>query len=89
MRENRAAYCFNTTNRQGSIDYEIYGKSEMEPSRFVEISLRPCVPEVRSIATHPNAKCIIEDNSQESYDKKMKEIKEYIGQPNLHVLMNR
>jgi hypothetical protein len=61
----------------------------MEPSRFLEISLRPCDPIVRTSATPRNAKCVIEDNSKASYDRKLAEIKEYVGAPNLHVLMNK
>jgi hypothetical protein len=60
------------------IDLSVWGASELEPHRRIDLSFIPCKPD-------RNVKCKIPEGSlsqtwdSESFAKKLEEIKEYIG----------
>jgi hypothetical protein len=83
-------WCFDKKDAEGNdVDFQIYGSSENLPHRRFDLSYIPCRPVIGSESEFPDANCRIDDNSKESFDQKLDKIVEYIGQPNLYVLMNR
>ena len=62
----------------------------MEPHRRLDLSFIPCKPSIVDEFNMNESNCTIANNSTESYNDKLDEIKEYIGKgPNLNILVNR
>ena len=90
MQENESAWCFDHADSEGvPHDLKIYGSNENMPHRRLDLSFIPCKPTVGSERNFPDAKCRIDNDNDSSYNKKLDEIIEYIGSPNLYMLMNR
>ena len=69
MKSNNAAWCFDQKDENGNfIDLSVYGASELEPHRRVDLSFIPCKP---VISINSNDVCSIPDNRSESYAAKL------------------
>ena len=60
MKKEGSMYCLN---RKTDIDWRIFGSSEMEVHRRLDIVFEPCHPHVRDADTKPDDLCIIEGNN--------------------------
>ena len=83
-----AAWCFDKEDRSGNkYDLSVYGSSENEPFRKLDLSFRPCKPEV--VGTPGVEHCLIPDDRPESYEAKVYEAKVALGNPSIQLIFNR
>jgi hypothetical protein len=88
MQDNNSAWCFDTEDENGEpYDFTIYGSSENMPHRRLDLSFIPCNPKIGTKRQFPKEKCLI-DNDR-GYDAKLTKATDYIGSPNIYVLINR
>jgi hypothetical protein len=91
MKTTEGAWCFDTQDADGNmINLSIYGQSESESHRRLDLSFRPCNPVVKDpLVDQSGVRCLIDDDSETSYLQKLRAAKDYIGEPSLNILTNR
>lgn len=70
----------------------MFGTDEEVPNRRIEIIYKPCIPDVMEWfhnKTDYDTKCLVERSDVGSYKRKLEEIKEWIGMPDLIFAVNR
>jgi hypothetical protein len=79
LKEKKTLMCIETQDEEGQpIDLRIWGSSENEPHRRLDLSFMPCTPVVDR---DPNVECRISENTQSAYRQKLNEIKLRIRAP--------
>jgi len=92
LRQKKAWMCIDKKDSEGNeVNQKLFGSDENTPNRRLEIIYKPCVPRV--MEWHQNQtdyenKCLVERNDPTAYDKKLKEIKKWIGNPDLLLAYN-
>ena len=73
MKTHNTSMCINRVDENGEkLDLRIWGKSEVEPHRRLDLSFKPCTPVVTDDTSVP---CNVPDDLPETYENKLFEIK--------------
>ena len=92
LRKKKAWMCIDERDEEGVlVNQNLFGSDENGPNRRLEIIYKPCVPTV--MEWHQNdtdyaTKCLVERNDPVAYEKKLEEIKKWIGTPDLLLAYN-
>ena len=92
MKTTNTAWCFDTTDKINDKphDLSVYGQSETEPHRRLDLSFIPCKPTLKVRGQNQDGvNCLIDAWTERAFSDKLAAAKAYIGYPNINVLTNR